>query len=393
MCAPTNMPTPFEAVRSRKAGGRDAENAGSDPKGEAANAKLGGDHEEWAARTEGMRRSVFGNYCPIDEKDAGSTSAGESPAFAPSVAAKPAGVQSAYSLPEGEGRGAGEETIGSHLRVGTTQPSTRRPLSRSDLSPSLQGAIDTAMARSFLYRFLAQAFEDPTEKGWHLMCGLECLAGFEAAAHTLGNAAPALAERARLFQAQLKPESFTPFLNSYLAAFGHAARGRCPLNEIEYGDIKADPLFQPHRLADLAAFYRAFGLEPGEDADERQDHICLELEFMCVLAAKEAYALEHQLDPEDLGVCCHAQKSFLREHLGRWTPAFTRRLSRLAGDGALGALANLTGAFVEAECARFGLTPGSEDLLLRPVDAAAESLCGSCGLSQLPPGAPVPLNP
>jgi hypothetical protein len=91
----------------------------------------------------------------------------------------------------------------------------------------------------------------------------------------------------------------------------HAARGRCPLNEIEYGDIKADPLFQPHRLADLAAFYRAFGLEVAEDADERHDHICLELEFMCVLAAKEAYALEHQLDAEVLTLCRDAQKRFL----------------------------------------------------------------------------------
>ena len=31
--------------------------------------------------------------------------------------------------------------------------------------------------------------------------------------------------------------------------------------------------------------------------------------------------------------------------------------------------------FIVADCARFGLSPGSEDLLLRPVDEAAESLC------------------
>ena len=62
------------------------------------------------------------------------------------------------------------------------------------------------------------------------------------------------------------------------------------MNEIEYGDAQADPLFQPHRLADLAAFYRAFGLELAADAAERQDHLCIELEFMSVLAAKEGYA-------------------------------------------------------------------------------------------------------
>ncbi len=243
------------------------------------------------------------------------------------------------------------------------------------------------MARSFLYRFLAQAYEDPTEQAWASMTASSCQNLLESAVCTLTAAAPSLAETAAGLRSQLRPELFEPFLACYLAAFGHAARGRCPLNEIEYGDIKADPLFQPHRLADLAAFYRAFGLDVAEDADERHDHICLELEFMCVLAAKEAYALEHQLDLEDLSLCRDAQKRFLREHLGRWTPAFARRLARMVGDTPLGALANLTRVFVEAECARFGIAPGSEDLLLRPVDETAESMCNSCGVTQLPPGA------
>jgi len=123
------------------------------------------------------------------------------------------------------------------------------------------------------------------------------------------------------------------------------------------------------------------------DADERQDHICLELEFMSVLAAKEAYALEHQLDPDHLAVCRDGQKKFLREHLGRWTPAFTRRLAPMAEDTVLAALAQFTRAFVETDCARLGVASGSEDLLLRPVDEASESQCSSCGIPQLPPGA------
>jgi TorA maturation chaperone TorD len=159
------------------------------------------------------------------------------------------------------------------------------------------------------------------------------------------------------------------------------------MNEIEYGDIKADPLFQPHRLADLGAFYAAFGLEMTLDAAQRQDHISIELEFMSVLAAKEAYALENQLDEEQLVLCQDAQKKFLREHLGRWTPAFTRRLARMAGDGALGALANFTREFIAHDCARFGVAPGSEDLLLRPIDEASETLCASCGVANLPPAA------
>src|SRR5262249_19123474 len=133
---------------------------------------------------------------------------------------------------------------------------------------------------------------------------------------------------------------------------------------------------------------RAFGLEVTPDAGERQDHICLELEFMSVLAAKEAFALEHQLDDEALALCADTNRKFLREHLTRWAPAFTRRLARMTGaEGTLGVLANLTRAFVAVECARYGVIPGGQDLLLRPVDAAAESLCASCGINSLPPGA------
>jgi DMSO reductase family type II enzyme chaperone len=296
---------------------------------------------EWAARSSTTRRSVFGNY------SAGST----------------------------------DDSSGNSPRVGSGSAESH------PTAALLQAAIDVAMARSFLYRFLAQAYQDPAEQDWARLTTVNVGEMLESATRTLSATRPRLAQTAAALHAQLLPERFDSFLEAYLAAFGHAARGRCPLNEIEYGDIKADPLFQPHRLADLAAFYRAFGLEVADDADERHDHICLELEFMCVLAAKEAYALEHQLDSEVLTLCRDAQKRFLREHLGRWTPAFARRLARMAAGNPLGCLADFTGAFVEAECERFNVPVGSEDLLLRPVDEAAESMCNSCGLTQLPPGA------
>jgi hypothetical protein len=108
---------------------------------------------------------------------------------------------------------------------------------------------------------------------------------------------------------------------------------------------------------------------------------------MCVLAAKEAYALQHRPGGPEVAICRDAQKKFLREHLGRWTPAFTRRLARAVGAGPLAALAHLTRAMIETDCARFGFSAGNEDLLLRPVNEAAESLCSSCQLTQLSPGA------
>jgi hypothetical protein len=87
-------------------------------------------------------------------------------------------------------------------------------------------------------------------------------------------------------------------------------------------------------------------------------------------------------------LCRDAQKKFLREHLGRWTPAFTRRLARMAAENSvLHPLAKFTCAFIKADCAGFGVTSGSEDVLLRPVDEVSDSLCASCGITNLPPGA------
>ena len=298
---------------------------------------------DWAPHVARARRSLFGNYKALEQ---------------PEQSSAPAAPDVASELSE-ENPAQGQ---------------------------TLQEGINVALARSFVYRFLAKAFEDPTEQGWRNLVEGECRASLAPAVEVLKLDAPALASAAQCFVERLADGGFESFHSAYLAAFGHAARGRCPLNEIEYGDIKADPLFQPHRLADLAAFYRAFGLEVTADAGERHDHICLELEFMCVLSAKEAYALEHQLDAEELSVCREAQKHFLREHLGRWTPAFARRLARTAGEDALGGLAAFTGALITSECARFGIRPGSEDLLLRPVDEAAETLCASCSAAPMMPG-------
>jgi len=254
------------------------------------------------------------------------------------------------------------------------------------LASTLQSSIDLAVARSFVYRLAAKAFEDPTIEGWTALTDPNAQASLRAALEELSDGNSALIQAGEGLIATLKPERFAAFQSECVGSFGHAARGGCPQNEIEYGDIKADPLFQPHRLADLAAFYRAFGLELAPDASERHDHVCIELEFMSVLAAKEAYALEHQLDAEQLAVCREAQKKFLREHLGRWVPAFTRRLMDAVGEGTLAALANFTRAFLEAECAQLGVPPGGEDLLLRPVDEAAERMCDSCGLANGLPG-------
>jgi DMSO reductase family type II enzyme chaperone len=238
-----------------------------------------------------------------------------------------------------------------------------------------------------VHQFLARAFDYPAEEAWAWLTNPEIQDALALAVTALepDRPGPLRAAQETLARAFV-PAGFEAFHDGYITAIGHAARGSCPVNEIEYGDLKADPLFQPHRLADLAAFYRAFGLEVGPGSDERLDHLSVELEFMGVLAAQEANLLNSDAGADALAVCREAQHKFLREHLGRWTPAFARRLQRAVGQGPLGALAGFALAFIEPECRGAGVTPGSEDLLLRPADEAA-SLCDGCGLPSLPPGA------
>jgi len=100
-------------------------------------------------------------------------------------------------------------------------------------------------------------------------------------------------------------------------------------------------------LADLAGFYRAFGVEAKERV-ERLDHISTELEFLYLVAFKEAHALRSGL-AEGAQICRDAQAAFLEDHLGRWAPVFARRLERKDPDGPYGAAARMLLAFIAAE--------------------------------------------
>lgn len=262
-------------------------------------------------------------------------------------------------------------------------PRLERPIRRDPLT--------VPVSRCFLHQLLARAFEYPSPATWAWLTHSDTRTALGAAGRILEDDADAPLRRAVAEAAStLEPRLFEGFHDDYVAAIGHAARGSSPINEIEYGEPRADPLLQPHRLADLAAFYRAFGLEPAPDGGERQDHLAVELEFMAVLTGQEAHAVEHRLADDVLAANLDAQRIFLREHLGRWSPTFARRLVAMVGDGVLRTVARLLLAFVESECRRAGVAAGSDDVTLRPADEGA-MLCESCGIHQtLPGGAPPP---
>lgn len=245
------------------------------------------------------------------------------------------------------------------------------------------------LARSFIYQFLARCYETPNEETFKWLQSPETASVLRSAIVDFSQKkATDLLVSGDMLLEETQLSNLDLFSTQYHLAFGHAARGRCPLNEIEYGELGADPLFQPHRLADLAGFYKAFGLEVSDTACERHDHLSMQCEFMSVVCAKEEYhQKQNPIDQEMVKLCITTEKNFIKEHLARWVPAFTHKLSQEIPDGLLFAISEFTRTFIEKECQGLGIPVGSQDLLLRVIDEEEESMCGSCGINNLPPGA------
>ncbi len=169
----------------------------------------------------------------------------------------------------------------------------------------------------------------------------------------------------------------------YDVLFGHAVRGQCPAYEMEYG--RNEIIRQASDLADLAGFYRAFGMEITGDSNGRPDHIAAECEFMSALCLKEAYAHAHG-DEENADICFNAERTFLRDHLARWLPAFARHVEEADADGFFGALARFADAFIKAECDCFDIHAGPSTLELRTPDPVLDTqiACGSSGCGDGP---------
>jgi hypothetical protein len=73
-----------------------------------------------------------------------------------------------------------------------------------------------------------------------------------------------------------------------------------------------------------------------------------------------------------------AQRLFLKDHLGRFVPAFAKILRRENPHGFWGRLGDLCHDFMRWECAHFNIPLGSELMRLRPTEWMDEAFtCGS----------------
>lgn len=128
----------------------------------------------------------------------------------------------------------------------------------------------------------------------------------------------------------------------------------CPPYETLFGN---DHVFgQAHVMGDIAGFYKAFGVELSRDIHERLDHLSVELEFMHFLSYKESYARCHD-GADKIQIVEDAQKKFVKEHIGRWVPMFTRMLGKKADSGFFRLMAEFSSEWIDFDVAYLGVRP------------------------------------
>jgi nitrate reductase assembly molybdenum cofactor insertion protein NarJ len=118
------------------------------------------------------------------------------------------------------------------------------------------------------------------------------------------------------------------------------------------------------RLADVAGFYRAFGVAV---ANDRPDHVVAELEFLALALLREADAVDggHHEQAEIAG---DAIRTFLRDHIGMWIGAWAGRVVAIDELAAWAPFATAAADLVRHESALRDVIPAQSDRAL-PADA------------------------
>lgn len=248
-------------------------------------------------------------------------------------------------------------------------------------------ALAVGLVRANVYRFLQAAVQPPDGDRFRLLLEGPFREVIVSAADWMRadpafrpeHLGPGEADPAELDPGSLLPAPGDESLHAdYLDLFGHSVSKDCPPYGGEYYPNK-DVTFRSQRLADLAGFYRAFGLDRAADARERQDHLGFEAAFMETVIVRELYAVREDLGNDRVEVCRSAQREFFVDHLGWWLPAFGLRLSSLRPRGFYGALGRWVRALVAAERTVLGIAPFDE-LPVAKVDDydVNDDACGAC---------------
>ena len=203
--------------------------------------------------------------------------------------------------------------------------------------------IDDALRRASVYELFAHAFAYPDEDR---LAALRTVASevLVSNRHTLILRFAMIAQEVSRSALESAFVSLTTFSSS----------PDCPAFETAY--FGSDAQQQTQRMADIAGFYRAFGVDSPEGG-YRPDDLPVELEFMAFLCRKEAYAAEHLGAPRT-GQARRAQRLFLEDHLGRWAGRFGKAVALRVPVGHFYALAGETlASWLASECSLLGANP------------------------------------
>jgi len=203
-------------------------------------------------------------------------------------------------------------------------------------------ATEPGIGTAALWRLLSLGFTAPTEETLAEMCVLaEALA-------ELPDAAPELAE--------LVSELHSTKVERLSAVYQGLHGGKVQVPPYE-GSYELDPIRQGRQMADIAAFYRAFGAEAHGPAAERPDHVGCELEFLAFLELRRLAAVEEG-DETGAEIVDEITTTFLGDHAGRWLPGFFATLYEAAAHSPVHrALAVLGAGALESELVRRGIEP------------------------------------
>ena len=222
-----------------------------------------------------------------------------------------------------------------------------------DTSTRQSGPAGLAVTRAMGYALLAHAFAYPDAAGISAMREIAALAA-------PGLAATPLAELCGRAAEASQEELEAAYVNVFTVGYSPD----CPTFETAY--LAADLIQQTNRMADIAGFYRAFGVE-GTSGGFRPDDLSVELEFMAFLCQKQAYAAEH-LTAARVAESKRAQRLFLREHLGRWGGGAGARVSACADPTSFYDIAGRAlGAWISADARQ--IKTGQ----IQPVDTPAQA--------------------
>ena len=264
---------------------------------------------------------------------------------------------------------------------------------RSETTP-LAGSPEMDMplelAREGLYRFLSAALRDPRDPGAKLARDGDSLNVATAAADLLranacehqvrrgfGELPPSLLSLTALVE--VNESSFEEQCSEFDRVFGLVVAAECPPYETEYHS-STEPFFRSQQLADVAGFYRAFGLDTSSASPERTDFLPLELEFMAFVLLKKRLAFAAG-DVENAKRCAEVEHCFFRDHLAWWTPSFATGLRRRAESGRYVILAQALAAFMPVERQRLEVDtpsiPVMPKVIERPEEQSGCSVCPS----------------